>query len=919
MKPNFALILSMEGIALLQRSSPGWALVGEASPESPGLAGEMAKLRAAADRLAPGEATFKVVIPNDQIRYVSVPAGPADPRSRQQAIADALDGQTPYALDELATDSTVSNGTLQIAAVALETLQEADEFARGFGFEPVSFAAMPETADYAGEPFFGTAHDVPPDIDVEPDHVAIRVSGRVTVPSATEETEEPETPETDEAAPVPFVSVRANGSDGPAEAGSGSAAQADEDSPPAEEAGPAPAPKAGRSGRAGRKSGKPQLQATPPEPPAPLTPPHTDFETPAPAPQDTPRLGLAAVLSGLFRRSRAAPDDSDPASGPPRTDTAPAALAAGADMVADPAPSAGAQVEEDASAGPSPREEPTPPPAISEAPVAEDAFAEAEIVPPRRTGALTAEERKKEAERLTVFGARNGANYDTTTGSPVSVLAVVLAVLLAGSAAWAAIFMNEEMAALIGAEEPAAEPQEEPAATVEEAFVPPGPGTDAPADATAGAEPGAPETAETEATAAAPIEDMGEAQAEAGEDGEEVSPLIVTEAAEAQDETPETETAEPTAGTESGPAPATGPEAEARYAATGIWQQSPDPLDPDTLAAEDGTGSSDGSGAEDAPDRMPLVTLAALRPDVPPEAPGAPPIPGKRYDMDDRGLVVATPDGAETPSGVLVFTGDPDVVPPPRPEEAGGGDPVPGAADDAALTPAPAAVPGRDAEAEAQRAEVEIVKRPRPRPAGPAAGTELAVAGQSTADADAAEDTVALAAAEAAAEAVARASAAPRPAALVEDGPRGSVAAGLAGAGAAREDTARAEAAEIDRPEPEFVALRPLPRPGNIAELAAVARATPEPPPSVVPAVPSVASVTRQATLRNAIDLSEINLIGVYGQPADRRALVRLANGRYRKVKVGDRIDGGRVLAIGDATLRYQKNGRNMTLDMPSS
>ncbi|MEC9310704.1 MAG: hypothetical protein VYA97_03010, partial [Pseudomonadota bacterium] len=70
-------------------------------------------------------------------------------------------------------------------------------------------------------------------------------------------------------------------------------------------------------------------------------------------------------------------------------------------------------------------------------------------------------------------------------------------------------------------------------------------------------------------------------------------------------------------------------------------------------------------------------------------------------------------------------------------------------------------------------------------------------------------------------------------------------------------------------------------------------------------------------TLRNAINLNRINLIGVYGQPSDRRALVRLSNGRYRKVKVGDRIDGGRVLAIGDASLRYQKNGRNLTLDMP--
>ena len=57
MRPNFALILSMEGIALLQRSAPGWSFVGEANPESPRLSEEMAALRRAADRLPPAYPT----------------------------------------------------------------------------------------------------------------------------------------------------------------------------------------------------------------------------------------------------------------------------------------------------------------------------------------------------------------------------------------------------------------------------------------------------------------------------------------------------------------------------------------------------------------------------------------------------------------------------------------------------------------------------------------------------------------------------------------------------------------------------------------------------------------------------------------------------------------------------------------------
>ena len=67
-----------------------------------------------------------------------------------------------------------------------------------------------------------------------------------------------------------------------------------------------------------------------------------------------------------------------------------------------------------------------------------------------------------------------------------------------------------------------------------------------------------------------------------------------------------------------------------------------------------------------------------------------------------------------------------------------------------------------------------------------------------------------------------------------------------------------------------------------------------------------------------AINLRQMNLIGVYGTPANRRALVCLSNGRYKKVKVGDSIDGGRIVAIGDSELRYQKGGRNLTLKIPS-
>ena len=82
-------------------------------------------------------------------------------------------------------------------------------------------------------------------------------------------------------------------------------------------------------------------------------------------------------------------------------------------------------------------------------------------------------------------------------------------------------------------------------------------------------------------------------------------------------------------------------------------------------------------------------------------------------------------------------------------------------------------------------------------------------------------------------------------------------------------------------------------------------------------AIPSNVSVARQATVEEAISLNGINLIGVFGRPSDRRALVRLPSGRYVKVQVGDKVDGGTVAGISESALQYQKGGRTISLAMP--
>ena len=107
------------------------------------------------------------------------------------------------------------------------------------------------------------------------------------------------------------------------------------------------------------------------------------------------------------------------------------------------------------------------------------------------------------------------------------------------------------------------------------------------------------------------------------------------------------------------------------------------------------------------------------------------------------------------------------------------------------------------------------------------------------------------------------------------------------------------------------------PQPESRQDEVRVAAAAAVAPRTVQPSIPSKTSVATQATVKNALNLRDLNLIGVYGKPSDRRALVRLGNGRYQKVVVGDRIDGGRVSAIGDNELRYTKRGRDLVLKMP--
>ena len=333
------------------------------------------------------------------------------------------------------------------------------------------------------------------------------------------------------------------------------------------------------------------------------------------------------------------------------------------------------------------------------------------------------------------------------------------------------------------------------------------------------------------------------------------------------------------------PEPLSAEAAETRYAATGIWERAPDPLTDHVVGRLDGlyVASIDPVTSGHDAVALPSDKLAALE-NAPTEL-LAPPPSGTRFDLDERGLVRATPQGSLTPEGVLVIAGRPSVVPAERP-----GDDTQDTAplvENTAPSIRPKSRPdglieSNERELFGGRSRVEMAGlRPKPRPQSIAALTQQAAA--------------------------------------ISD----------AVANAAIDDAAAAAAAAVTAPTQLAVARSPEPksRPQGFDKLMEAARAKDASDGSVVvaaaprnqtvtPAIPTRASVAKQATVKNAISLRKVSLIGIYGSSSKRRALVRLPSGRYVKVGIGDRLDGGKVVSISASKLVYKKGSRSKTLQV---
>ncbi|MBU2983323.1 hypothetical protein KO498_16070 [Lentibacter algarum] len=841
MKPNFALTLSFDGIGLLSRADAGWERVGEVPLDVPDLQAALKVLKESAGELGSEPLHSKLILPDEQIKYLTIvdPQGSDDIQT--EAVRHALDGATPYSLDELAYDWASDGKMIHIAAVARETLAEAEGFAVSNGFAPLYFAAKPAQAAFGREPFFGQTQHYQDNESalgaLETDNEVVTISGIARPPEVAPESQpEPELSEAEAktAAPEPEV-VKAT----PPETAAEPEAQPELESKPEPEPEPEPEPK--------------------PEPAAPaFSSRRTETDT-----------GAAPALTGVTRNEPATtkPIVTEPTiSG---DENPPQPVATASSVPPPPTP-----VSESAVTAFFSRRSNKPDPSdedddndVGTAPAGAGFSlqnlrrSEPVIVPPPPPNLVPPT--ASEQQRLTVFGARKKAEPAPQKPRAVGgkprylglLLTAALLVFLVGVAAWASVFVDDGLSRFfIRSDTEFAASPDAPDETLIEGDE-------------AGLPNGTLELASLDPDAVVPK-------------NPQIMPLPVE--------------------------PISDEEARVKYAVTGIWVLPPAAPQIPTIPGQDDlyVASIDPViGSHDA------VALPALDFDLadrgiapqhnPAEA-------GKRFTLDARGLVVATAEGALSPEGHVVYLGKPPSLPAvwPAPVETAEATPEePTDAETAALAhlaslrpklrPTTLAESNERANLGGRSLKELAAIRPRLRPPSP---QEIAAAQPQPTKPETPETLP------------------PTPGAVVIPVPDPSV-----------------PKRDLDpNATPQAVArsVKPKPRPNNFARIVKRAERNAErneqvttvaavAPKTVTPRIPSTASVAKQATVRNAINLKRVSLMGVYGKPSSRRALVRLANGRYKKVKVGDRLEGGRVSAIGEGELHYKKGNRNVTLKMP--
>ncbi|TCM85183.1 hypothetical protein [Rhodovulum steppense] len=909
MKPGFALTLSEDGIGLLHRTRGGWRRLGDVLLDDPGLGETLRLMRGTAESLAGGRLLTKLVIPDSQVLYTTLPFVGDSPAEKRTSLRRGLDGLTPYVLDDLVFDwQEVGAGTARLAVVARETLAEAEAFATLHMFNPVCWVAAPPDDRFEGEAFFGptalAATLLPKGETPEPEGPAAHQEGRAM-------------PETGGDRPAASASTAARTSTLPAHK---------------------------RKTRA-----EPKLaSSSQPAAPAASTPPPS-------APSAADPVETALSFASTHRPEDAPPAPAD--SRPPRA-TATTRLTLNKPDEPDGGDARTATSATQADIEEAVRAAPPPTPTTRAAPVSgiptdpgRDAIPATPTAPRARPPSPWPLGKDEPVSAVKDGKLRLGL---ALTGGLVVVMAVVVL--------WSLLPSGEKSA-------------DAPSTIAESAAAPDTPSTGAAVEFAAQSDP-TEEASDADIVALPALSETEAAESYATTGLWQLAPDPMTAPPPGRIDDLFVAALDPSIRP---PVSSTLPDSQLGRALDLPLALQADPpghdqvfvLDDRGLVAATPEGALTPDGVMVFAGQPPLLPRGrAADPAAAPEAVTAEipePAPADRIETaadaaaisevpaaeaggEDAGsgLAEATRGGEE---GVTVIEGAPTVTPPERPEFVvpvvmgrppvtppersqpepitapaeietptapdtttepdARSDPEPGTGDEVRVAPRA----GTGANAASLEADSAALPDAAALISDPAVATRLAAYRPRLRPSDLATEAQATTTASVNVPALRPA---PRPAALAAAAPppmadrSTDIEAALAAALAA-EEAAADEAAESDLAIAR--SIRPSSRPSDLGS--STAPAIPVTAAAAAPRIPTTANVARQATVPKAINLRQINLIGVYGASGDRRALVRLANGRYEKVKVGDRLDGGRVAVIGENQLRYVKNGRNLVLDLP--
>ena len=154
---QFALGFAPDAVQLLRRASDIWEPQAEARFDDDLRAELQDMSQLLRDEGAGDGSGLALIIPADQILYTDLTL--PDASTVKGALLAALDGLTPYPPADLAVAISPADPApgqvVRIAAVARQTLTEAEDFAVRHGFAPDRFTADPAKTEFPTEPDFG--------------------------------------------------------------------------------------------------------------------------------------------------------------------------------------------------------------------------------------------------------------------------------------------------------------------------------------------------------------------------------------------------------------------------------------------------------------------------------------------------------------------------------------------------------------------------------------------------------------------------------------------------------------------------------------------------------------------------------------------------------------------------------------------